>query len=330
VTAAAPVRRRYELRLGPPDTMAVSIAIFPQQSVLALLLLAMPGWSNDGVARSRAAMRGALRPSALFAAESFASCGDTILPESCTPIPPLTDVRVAEQAERLRDLPPDVLIGELEALDRDHSLPASWRSAADEPRRWLASMADASIDTWAVLQPRWRAARPLFDREVRRVATAAVRGGLGALLNSLHPGITCIDGLLTVALDLDVRVDRGQRRLVLVPIIAHRGMLIASFERADVCYLCYPVRPSVPGPPPAENDALVLVLGAVRAAALRALDQPLTVNEVAAAVQCAPTTATYHLQQLAAAGLVHRERRGTSVWTIRTVRGDELVDLLAD
>jgi len=48
------------------------------------------------------------------------------------------------------------------------------------------------------------------------------------------------------------------------------------------------------------------------------------------AVQCAPTTATYHVHLLAAAGLVTCERRGSSVLVSRSARGHELVDLLAD
>jgi DNA-binding transcriptional ArsR family regulator len=73
-----------------------------------------------------------------------------------------------------------------------------------------------------------------------------------------------------------------------------------------------------------------LILGPVRAAALRALRQPLAVGELAVAVQCAPTTATYHVHLLAAAGLVTCERHGSSVLVSRSVRGHELVDLLAD
>ena len=95
----------------------------------------------------------------------------------------------------------------------------------------------------------------------------------------------------------------------------------------------YPVRPPGPGPNTAQastNGALGLVLGPLRAAALRALRQPLNVGEVAVAVQCAPTTATYHVHHLAAAGLVTCERRGSRVLVSRTARGDELVDLLAD
>lgn len=68
----------------------------------------------------------------------------------------------------------------------------------------------------------------------------------------------------------------------------------------------------------------------MRASILLALHHQLTVGELAAAVPCAPTTTIYHLNQLAKAGLIIRERRGTSVRVSRTARGDELVDLLSD
>ena len=64
-------------------------------------------------------------------------------------------------------------------------------------------MADASLDIWAVAAPRWRAAGPLLDREIRRVGTAAVRGGMAALLNSLHPGLSYRDGTFAFASPCD-------------------------------------------------------------------------------------------------------------------------------
>lgn len=76
--------------------------------------------------------------------------------------------------------------------------------------------------------------------------------------------------------------------------------------------------------------ALALILGPLRAATLRALDCPLTVGQLAAAVECPPTTATYHVNQLATAGMIIRERNGTSIWVSRTDRGDQLIDLLSD
>ena len=319
----------YRLRVDTPDTLAVSIMMSPQQSVVSLLLQAATGHSSGAPADLLAAIGKGLSPRARFAMQPFAISCYTVLPECMAPVPPLADTSVPEQACRLRDLAPEVLTREL-AKCGERDLPPGWQIAGQQPRRWLSSMADASLDTWAMIEPRWRAAGPLFDRELRRVGTAAVRGGLGALLNSLHPLISYRDGTLALANTHDHCFPQGRRRLVLVPMITGRNSLLVSFERDDVCYVGYPVRPPGPGAQAAANGALALVLGPLRAAALRALRQPLTVGELAAAVQCAPTTATYHIHQLAAAGLVTREPRGSSILVSRTGRGDELVDLLAD
>jgi hypothetical protein len=96
-----------------------------------------------------------------------------------------------------------------------------------------------------------------------------VRGGLGALLNSLHPRISYTSGTLTMAHRCNRRVPLGRRRLVLLPMIAGRDTLFVNFEPDDVCYVGYPVRPPGPGPLTAANGALALILGPLRAAALR-------------------------------------------------------------
>jgi DNA-binding transcriptional ArsR family regulator len=326
----------HELRTGAPYPLAVSVVLSPQHSVVALLRQAARGQSLGAPAGLLAAVGHTLRPQARFAAQSFSGLG--WMPEASAPIPPLADTPVAEQAARLRDMPAAALTDELHAVGGRHDfLPhrrdclPHFRSAADQPRRWLDSMADASQDIWAVAEPRWRAAGPLLDREIRRIATAAVRGGMTALLNSLHPRIKYHDGTFAVALDRGViSCPVGARRLALLPMIAGRDALLIGFECPGVCYIGYPLAQPSPGPQATSGSPLATILGPVRAAIVRALRQPLTVSDLAAAVHCAPTTVTYHLHQLAAAGLITREKSGPSVRVSRTPRGDELVDLLSD
>jgi DNA-binding transcriptional ArsR family regulator len=317
----------YRLQVGAPGDLTVSVAISPQQSVVSLLIQAASGRSTGAPAGLLAEIGKALRPQSRFAVQPFTVRGFPYIPDCCTPIPPLADTSVSKQAQRLRDLPVEALTYELTRVG-DHYCPDGWRVAGQQPRRWLNSMADASLDTWGVIESRWRSAGPLFDREVRRIGTAAVRGGLWALLNNLHPRLGYRDGVLTFAGPFDRCFPLGRRRLVLVPMIGGRGSLIVNFEDDDVCYVGYPVRQPGPGAQAGANGSLALVLGPVRAAAMRALRQPLTVGELAVAVQCAPTTATYHVHLLAAADLVACERRGSSVLVSRTVRGHELIDLL--
>jgi hypothetical protein len=308
----------------------------PQHSVVTLLLQAARGQSLGAPAGLLAAIRGALRPQAQLAAQSFGGLG--WMPESSAPIPPLADAPVAEQVARMRDMPAAALTDELHAggsLDfpphKGEFLP-HFRAAADQPRRWLDSMAYASLDAWAVAEPRWRAAGPLLDREIQRIAIAAVRGGMEALLNTLHPRISYHDGTFAFASGHHdvILCPVGARRLALVPMIAGRDAPLIGFECPDVCYVGYPLAQPSPGLQATPGSALATILGPVRAAILRALRRPLTVNELAAAAHCAPTTATYHLHQLAAAGLITREKSGLSVRVSRTTRGHELVDLLSD
>jgi DNA-binding transcriptional ArsR family regulator len=322
-------RPGYQLQVGSPDTLPVSVGLTPQQSVIGLIHQAASGQSLGAPAGHLAAIRTALRPQARFAARSFAARGATLIPECSAPISPLADAAVAEQAGRLRDMPAEALTGLLQVGYDGQGFPPCWQAAGDEPVRWFNSMADASLDTWTVIEPRWRAAGRLFDHELRRVGIAAVRGGMAALLNSLHPRISYADGVLTFAHASHRRVTLGRRRLVLMPMIAGRDSVLASFERPGVCCIGYPVRPPAPGPQAASSGALAMILGQLRAAMLQALRQPLTVSDLAADVHCAPTTATYHLHQLAAAGLIIRERRGISVQVSRTAHGDQLVDLLS-
>ena len=92
--------------------------------MIALLLQAASGQSHGAPAGLLAAIRDGLRPQSRFAAQLFTARGWTTIPESATPISPLADASVADQAARLRDLPAAALTDELEA---------AWRSGARLP-----------------------------------------------------------------------------------------------------------------------------------------------------------------------------------------------------
>jgi len=303
ITASSALKADGEPRRNAPDVPAVSVVMAPAQSVLTLLMQAASGQSRGAPASLLAAIRYGLRPQSRFAAQSFTERGWTHIPDSCTPLSPLADSSVPDHAARLRDLPTATLTRELLAADGG-DCPPCWRPAAEQPRRWLNS-------------------------------TAAVRGGMAALLNSLHPGLRYQDGAFTYTPPCNQFALRslgpvGPRHLVLVPMIAGCNAVLFSFDVEDVCFIGYQVpRPRAGGQHTADS-ALATILGPVRAAILQVLRQALTVGDVAVAVHCAPTTATYHLHQLAKADLIAREKSGSSVWISRTARGDELVDLLSD
>jgi hypothetical protein len=105
IAATSAPRPGHERRAGAPGPLAVSVALNPQQSVVSLLLQAASGQSWGAPAGLPAAVRNGLRPQARFAAQLFTTRGWATTPECCTPISPLADASVADQAARLRDLP---------------------------------------------------------------------------------------------------------------------------------------------------------------------------------------------------------------------------------
>jgi hypothetical protein len=332
---AAPASARprgHRLRVGYAGTPMVSVVKVPHLSLLSLLVSS----SSQGPAEHLGGVvRAAVRRPGRFALAAVPQRSHHVFPDLAhSPIPPVSDVSAAEQAQRLRDVSEAALLADL-ARNFGDELPPWWRPAADRPRRWLDSFAAASMDGWAVIEPMWRRAQPLIDRETRRVGAAVVRGGLDALLNSLHPRIRYRDSELIVLAARDSVRDLAGRRLVLVPMICGPNGTAVSFDLPEVAFVGYPVRGSAENggrrskSPDPSGDALALVLGPARARAPGTAHRPLTMGQLAVELQGKPCTASYHCDRLETAGLIVRERRGQSVWITRTARGDELADLLS-
>jgi len=331
----------YKLDVGQTGDPAVLLALSPQQSVLALLGQAVTGQRRGAPVAALQSILRALRPQSRFALPAVASCltRRAVVLDCSAPISPRADVAVAEQADRMRQLPGHVLHDELAATfgtNGGGQLPSACQTAADQPSRWFDSIACASLDTWEATEMRWKRARPLLAREAKRVGVAVIRGQLDLLCNSLHPRIHYSDGVLHL-LQSGPRppVSLGQRRLVLVPMISGPDAVLASFCLPDVSFIAYPlpnfhaVNAAQTASALQHEDALSLIMGPRRAAVLRALTRPRSISELAAVLDCAPSTASYHCDQLEAAGLVCRQRRAQSVQLSLTLHSVELVDLLS-
>jgi hypothetical protein len=253
--------------------------------------------------------------------------GDELV-DAFMPILPYSDVSVGEQIERMHDAPDELLLDDLRRI-YGSALPRAWRPAAEHPRMWFDSLALATGHTFDAVAASWHAAAPAIDREIQRVGTALVRGGHDVLLNSLHPRLHYARGMLNFDIRLRRMVGLGGRRLVLVPMIGDSHAMLAGFELPGVAYIGYHVPGHTVSRRGGNGDALALLLGPLRARALRLLARPMSAGALASALDCAANTATYHCNHLEAARLVVRERRGQSVWISRTSRGHELVDLMA-
>lgn len=334
----------YQVELGDIQTADVRVVDTPAHWVLRLTRFALDSRAPKRFpAGPVAAIGGALNQRTRRALAPMAWAGGPGGYTLCctTPLPPVRDVGVAEQAACLREQSPDTL---REQLRQHHgeTLPAVWRQAVADPHGWFQAVADASLAAWAALQQHRDAASLAFDREARRVGEALVRGSGVELLNHLHPRLRYTDGVLTLLGTRFVcdrstnRSSLGDRPVCLVPLFAGPDTLCVDFDNPALVLIGYPARVDdnlAPRPTRlgavGAPDRLEEILGPARAHVLRRAANPTTAGALAALIGCAPNTASYHYDQLERLGLIIRDRRGTKVWITRTERGARLVEVLS-
>lgn len=322
------------LELGDTSRIPVSVAVSPHISLVSVLVEVVGGYDRGLPVTWRRQIATAIPEKAVRAVSPLARRGTSVQPDFIVPISPAKDASAASQAEMLRDLSETSVLKGLEDVFGDR-LPAHWRPAAEQPRRWAAALADACTATRLATEKLWTKARPLLDREIERVGVAAVRGGTDAVLALLRSHFRFSNGALLLP-DAEPAQYRVQgRKLILVPMIAGSRSVVSNFDDEDAIWIGYPL-PGLDGllengraEPPPGVDGLDLVVGAHRAKLLRHLRKPTRMGEIANLLSCAASTATYHCEQLVSAGLIQRHREGQVVLVVRTPRGDALVDLLS-
>ncbi|WP_141703461.1 ArsR/SmtB family transcription factor [Planobispora rosea] len=318
-----------ELRFSAPPQLQISIS--PNLTALAMITDALAGRRRGLPESWRKTISSQVGPLGQDAVRPLAVPGSSIAPDSIVPRSPIDgDVTVQSHVSALQDVSPDALIKDLEQTFGPGTPPSHWRSAAERPGHWLRGYASALADVWNTAEPLWKCARPLLDREVERVGIAAVRGGHELLLGALSGRIVYGEcGLLISDLESST-FELGDRKLVLVPMMAGKDAVIVSLDNPDAVWIAYPVpgadslwrKPSGP-----RGDELSAILGPVRAHLLCALERPMTMSMLATDMQLAPSGLTYHCDRLRAGQLITRERRGREVWITRTRRAEELLEL---
>ncbi|MFJ6996634.1 winged helix-turn-helix domain-containing protein [Streptomyces sp. NPDC003090] len=323
------------LRLDPVERLAVQVTLHPGGTVFSVLKDLFRAPPERVPARWRRALRMAVPTRALDAVRPVLAQRDCFMPDGLALIPDLTAFDLAEVGARLRALDPHRTAAEVSAYF-EGAPPPAWRGLMDDPRGFLAAYAlvvDAVTDAVA---PRWRKAGPLLSRETERVGAAVVTGAVDALLGTLPAPVRYEEGRMRLTHSCGVESMAG-RPLVLMPLVAGFTSGMYGVDRDDAVWFAYPVpglghlESGQPGEAaPAEADPLGLVLGPVRSQILRRLLLRPTLGRLSRELSLSPSTLTYHCDQLAAAGLLHRERRGRHVVVTATPRGTALTRLLTD
>lgn len=313
------------------STPQLYVSLSPNLTALAMIADALAGRRRGLPEVWRRALSSRVGPLGHEAVRPLAAPNHSIVPDSVVPRSPISgDVSVEEQVSTLHDTPPEALVADLERTFGPEPLPAQWRQVAERPARWLHGYAGAVTDVWNTAEPLWRRARPLLDKEVERVGVATVRGGPELVLGSLTSRIVYGERGVLVSDLQPGSFELGNRKIVLVPMLAGKDAVIISLDNPGAVWIAYPVpgadslwrRPATPA-----MDELSALVGPVRADLLCALDQPMTMSMLATGMQLAPSGLTYHCDRLRAGRLITRERRGREVWITRTHRAEELLEL---
>jgi DNA-binding transcriptional ArsR family regulator len=324
------------IEVSPSDLAGCRYAISPLIETISALRLAT-GYDTVGVVRPwvdrirpRAAELRRTEPSvgALISLFRRDDNADFLHP------PPVGPQRsFADELAGVRATPLPRARAELARNLAGHRPPPAYAQRILDGPEVVDRLADAIEAAWsALVEPEWPRLRAVLERDIVQRAGRLAAYGWAAALADLNPRVSwTADGAIAVR-----HRDAGRYRL------AGRGLLFVPSVFADLVLAVDPPRPftlvyrargvaDILGPPPAAPvaDGLSPLVGAARAAILRALAAPATTSQLVAQLGLSLGTVGGHLAVLRAAGLVTRVRTGRSVQYVVTAAGDALITAAA-
>ncbi|OZM70163.1 transcriptional regulator [Amycolatopsis antarctica] len=327
-------RKFVEFRLRSSDISAVRFGISPgHELVHAVRVVLRPEtaplqWGWVRTMRDKPADESFRLLAMVCGAEGY-------MPDFLTATPS-GDMTPEEEIERLRKVPDERLIFDLEkmVLRSTGARQQRIREMIAAPGRARAVIADAWQEVWeALLAPVWPQLLRLLRADIAVRSRRSSDAGLAEMAATLHSTVTWDDEIVRVQMRRHEEiVDCGGTGLVLVPsvMMAARGCAVLT-ERPAQPTIFYPAHGV------SENwhrdhtdalDALTALLGAARARLVVELQQPLSTSECARLTDLAVSTASHHLTVLRDAGLVDSRRAGARVLHTRTPLGEALAGVL--
>jgi DNA-binding transcriptional ArsR family regulator len=256
------------------------------------------------------------------------------VPDLFTPIPPTSTPSIADELSVLRRTSKATVVEQFSKNYPD-GVPEYLDAFLQDPDRAFGLLADACAAYWDLtLAPHWPAMRTALEEEVLLRARALAADGPDALLADLQGQVRWEPPVLSLVKQVESAFGTVGQRLLLVPLIFAQGILMCSTDQPDILMITYQARGTMAlastRSPEHVDDRLAILLGAGRAAVLRALAEPATTTGLATTLGVAPSTVSEHLNILQAAGVVHRRRAGRRVLYGLQPAGTALVTLLTD
>ena len=307
------------------------VAVSPLPSLHAALVQAAGGKARGLPRAWTEAIAGHLKTQDYATLAPFTTPRAELLPDPLVgPAAPPGET-LKEAVERMIATDEDSMLAEIEGcIVADGNV--AWYEAKRAPARWLRSYVAALLRAWKAFGPLWEQARPALGREVERIGAATALDAQLELLDGLTLDGTVRDGRWYSPCPLNGgRLRFPADGLVLMPLLGGERSRILELHGDLLATIIYPLRRvgrlAAAAPP---EDGLEALLGAPRAAVLRALRCPISIGRLAETLRSVPSAATHHVGALEAAGLVTRDRSGRHVLVRRTERGEALLALYAE
>lgn len=254
------------------------------------------------------------------------------------PPPAGVGMSFADELAAVRRTPPARARAELDRNLADAPPPPAYAHRILRAPEVVDRLADGIEAAWhALVAPEWPRLRVILERDVVQRAGRLAIGGWAGALADLDPRVRWDSDGHAGAIVVRTRTTATERHrlgrhrlggqgLLFMPTVF--GQLICFVEPPWPYALVYPARgigdllgPAHRGRPAGALDRLV---GASRAAVLRALAVPATTSQLATTLGLALGTVGDHLAVLRDAGLVERTRLGRSVRYRLTTLGEAL------
>lgn len=320
---------RTTVRFTPDDWPRVRLAAAPAPLVEVALGVAelrrRPGGlgTSRWAARARQAFPATARP--LLDLVSMSRPWPTFLDPVLPDLNDALDVVAATPRSRLRT--------ELAVSWRRAGRPPTWvKALADGDREARRTLVQALRDFYlACVAPHWPQIVTSFRGDVAERMTVLSRGGLDALLGTLHRDLAWRDGALervrsSVGQPGEFWLDGHGMQILPSPLWTGPPLFAVSPEASGGSAVIYACRKRAAGDGLCQPEVLAALIGRTRAAVLEALRSPRSTAELAAQVGISAPSASEHATVLRDADLIQTTRDGRGVRHSLTSLGRTLLD----
>ncbi|WP_116947742.1 ArsR/SmtB family transcription factor [Jiangella endophytica] len=302
----------------------------PAYELVGWLLLAAQGRRHPVFGDPGPAARAALRdPRTALVASVLPPAGRGYIPDLLTPQPPAGRRAhvLAAQLDAVAATPAVAVDQQLAWCAAERPMPGEVRAAASAGT-FAVRVAEGMRTFWrATLADGWAALRDTLDADIRVRSHRLAELGVGAVLASLHPDLSWVDGRLEVRKPYRERLALRDDELVLAPSALRWPALSVQVCAPGNAVLSYPADGLGTGPAAGHRRrrAVSALLGSTRGALLCDLGEARSTGDLSARHGLAAATVSHHLGVLLRAGLVARTRDGRVVRYQRSARGDVVV-----